>query len=614
MSHNGQEPEPHHEHRAHLNAKTRTISDIDTKLANPLRGIPYETLMIDVEEFARDKELSHLLPQLRKGVLVAQDLDAYQQHDMFTATDRKLLQSRGRSEVPLSIPIMLFLAAITFGMDETVINGAQLSYPKQFGIDTSISRDSWLLGFINAAPYLCCVMVSCWLTHPLNQWLGWKRSIFVAYFISSVACIWSAVTNTWWHLLISRFFLGFGIGPGLATTLLYLSECYQIKIPDRLSFVSAAQVAMLIGRLCGDIVALAFHFIPDSGGIKGLNWRLTLVSPGVPGGIICLLGLFTPESPRWLIAKGRYKDAFDELCRLRTSDFQAAGDLYYIHILLEAEREVKRGRNRLLETFTIPRNRNAMIASWIIIFGQQFCGVNVITRYSSTIFSQSGFSAAGAVAATLGVGYLNMTFGWSVCLVINKLGRRSFLLFTFPCVMTCLLITSFSFWDTLTQGRLAGVTIGIYVFTIFSSPGEPSVPFTYPAEALPLYIRDIGISFAIAAGWFWKFMSSVTWPFLSLVFKPQGAFGWYAAWCMIFWVLTLLFVRETKNKTPDELHQAFSVPILVHTAHVRRIQYAIEKFILLRNPTPERLCEREDTSDARDYALTEMHQNTVMEP
>ncbi|KAI6021269.1 hypothetical protein EDC04DRAFT_2575541 [Pisolithus marmoratus] len=110
-------------------------------------------------------------------------------------------------------------------MDEVVINSAQLSYPKQFGIDTSTCtfptsmlthlsqlfpsvHGSWLLSLINAAPYLCCATVSCWLNHPLHRWLGWKRAIFVTYFISSVGCIWSAVTNTWWHLLISRFFPG----------------------------------------------------------------------------------------------------------------------------------------------------------------------------------------------------------------------------------------------------------------------------------------------------------------------------------------------------------------------------------------------------------------------
>jgi MFS family permease len=123
---------------------------------------------------------------------------------------------------------------------------------------------------------------------------------------------------------------------------------------------------------------LAFYFIPDTPGVTGLNWRLMLGSAGVPGLIVCIQVLFAPESPRWLISKGRYEDAFNELCRLRFSRVQAARDLYYIHVLLEAENEMKQGRNRVVEMFTIPRNRHAALASWVVMFGQQFCGVNVI--------------------------------------------------------------------------------------------------------------------------------------------------------------------------------------------------------------------------------------------
>lgn len=166
------------------------------------------------------------------------------------------------------------------------------------------------------------------------------------------------------------------------------------------------------------------------------------------------------------------------------------------------------------------------------------------------------------------------------------------------------------------RGRLAGVAIGIYLFPIFYSLGEVSAPLLYSAEAFPLYILDIGISFAVATGWFWKFVSSATWPFLLLVFKPQGAFAWYAVSCMIFWVLILLFVRETKDKTPDEVHQAFSVPTRVHVAYALR--RGIKKFIPLQNTTPEELCQprpnSEDTSDVGDDVMKELHQNTAVEP
>ncbi|KAI5984767.1 hypothetical protein EDC04DRAFT_2914118 [Pisolithus marmoratus] len=606
MSDSAQESKPRHEHHPHLDAKTRAVANVDAKLANPLRGVPYETLMNDVEVFAQERGLSHILPELKKGALVAQNADVYKQNDMFTDEDRKFLEDevthKWRQTWTLYyMVIMSSLAAAVQGMDEAVINGAQLFYPSQFGMDTTTSRGSWLLGLVNSAPYLCCATLSCWLTHPLNQWLGRKKTIFVTCFISFATCIWSAVTNTWWHLFIARFFLGFGIGPKSATVPVYAAECAPAAIRGALVMMWQMWTAFGIGF--GDLIDLVFYFIPDSGGIRGLNWRLMLASAGIPGLIVCLQVLNAPESPRWLIGKGRYEDAFNELCRLRFSRVQAARDLYYIHVLLEAENEMKKGRNRVVEMFTIPRNRNAAIASWIVMFGQQFCGVNVIAYYSSNVFSQSGFSDTSALAASFGFGALNWLFALPAVFTIDTFGRRNLLLFTFPCMAACLLITGFSFWETAEKGRVAGVAIGMYLFAIFYSPGEGPVPFTYSAEAFPLYIRDIGMSFATATTWFWNFILSITWPRLVLAFKPQGAFGWYAAWCIVLWFLILLFVRETKGRTLEELDQVFSVPLRVHAAYgLRQIPYGIKKFILFQNPTPEELYQPESDSEVNSNA------------
>jgi hypothetical protein len=62
----------------------------------------------------------------------------------------------------------------------------------------------------------------------------------------------------------------------------------------------------------------------------------------------------------------------------------------------------------------------------------------------------------------------------------------------------------------------------------------------------PVHVRDVGMSFATATTWCFNFILSFTWPHLLTAFKPQGAFAWYGAWCLILWCLILLFVPETK--------------------------------------------------------------------
>lgn len=125
-----------------------------------------------------------------------------------------------------------------------------------------------------------------------------------------------------------------------------------------------------------------------------------------------------------------------------------------------------------------------------------------------------------------------------------------------------LFFTGFSFWiPQQATAHIACIALGIYLFGVVYSPGEGPVPFTYSAEAYPLYIRPMGMSLATATTWFFNFVLSVTWPSLLGAFKPQGAFSFYAAWNIVGFFAVLFFVPETKEKTLEELDSVFDVSI-----------------------------------------------------
>lgn len=86
----------------------------------------------------------------------------------------------------------------------------------------------------------------------------------------------------------------------------------------------------------------------------------------------------------------------------------------------------------------------------------------------------------------------------------------------------CLLFTGFSFFIPDENARTACVATGIYLFMVVYSPGEGPVPFTYSAEAFPLYVREYGMAFATATTWGFNFILSLTWPALVKAFTPQG--------------------------------------------------------------------------------------------
>jgi MFS family permease len=230
--------------------------------------------------------------------------------------------------------------------------------------------------------------------------------------------------------------------------------------------------------------------VKDTGAI---SWRLQFGSAFIPAVPLWAGVYFCPESPRWYIKKGKYKNAYQSLRRLRNTELQAARDLYYIYAQIRLETELVKKSNyitRFIELFTIPRVRRATLASFTVMIAQQMCGINIIAFYSSTVFSQAGASVTNSLLASWGFGLVNFVFAWPAVWTIDTFGRRSLLLFTFPQMAWTLLAAGLCFLiPQSSKAHLGLVAMFIYLFAAFYSPGEGPVPFTYSAEVFPLSHR-----------------------------------------------------------------------------------------------------------------------------
>ena len=126
------------------------------------------------------------------------------------------------------------------------------------------------------------------------------------------------------------------------------------------------QVWTAFGIMLGNAADLCFYKVPDTANITGLNWRLMMASAMMPALVVISFVFMCPESPRWYMSKGRHYKAYQSMTRLRFNKVQAARDVFYMHTLLEAEGLINvKGKSQLLELFTIPRNRRALIGSEI---------------------------------------------------------------------------------------------------------------------------------------------------------------------------------------------------------------------------------------------------------
>lgn len=323
--------------------------------------------------------------------------------------------------------------------------------------------------------------------------------------------------------------------------------------------------------------------VVDTGKIA---WRLQIGSAFIPALPLLVGVFFCPESPRWYIKKGRYRDAYNSLTKLRNHPIQAARDLYYIYAQLQVESEFVGKSNyfkRITELVTIPRVRRATLASGVVMLAQQMCGINIIAFYSSTVFQQAGASAKTALVASFGFGLVNFVFAIPALKTIDTYGRRSLLLFTFPQMAWTLLAAGLCFLiPSDNKAHLGLVATFIYLFAAFYSPGEGPVPFTYSAEVFPLSHREVGMAYAVAVCLGFAAVLSITFPRMIVAMTSTGAFGFYAGLNVIAFCMIFLFVPETKQRTLEELDYIFAVPTRTFTKYqlTKTLPYWIQRYVL----------------------------------
>ncbi|KAG6850372.1 hypothetical protein H0H93_014326 [Arthromyces matolae] len=498
----------YHDEEQHVNL----ANNVQAKIQNPLHGIPKEKLLNQVDQFAREQEMEDILPLLRKGALLAQnpkdfetipELDEDDREAIRRETTHKWSQPR---DLYLTVVVCSIAAAVQ-GWDQTGSNGANLSFPVEFGIPTTAgepnaARNEWIVGLINSGglninsirPYIAACLLGCWLTDPLNHYLGRRGTLFFCGVFCIFAVLGQGFCQTWPQLLICRLLLGLGMGPKASTSPVYAAENTPASV--RGGLVMCWQMWTAFGIMLGTSANLVFV---DVGKIA---WRLQIGSAFLPAVPLTLLIFLCPESPRWLMKKGRYHEAYKSFKRLRCSELQAARDLYYVHRQLSEEFVVMRGStfaNRFIELFTIPRVRRATLASFVVMIAQQMCGINIIAFYSSTIFSVAGYTNKQALLASWGFGMVNWLFAFPAVWTIDTFGRRNLLLFTFPNMAWSLLAAGFSFYMPVDNAaRVPCIALFIFIFAAFYSPGEGPVPFTYSAEVFPLTHREMGMSWADA--------------------------------------------------------------------------------------------------------------------
>ena len=285
------------------------------------------------------------------------------------------------------------VGAVVQGWSQSSMTGANLTWPCELpggigAVDaagTCQTQRKWIFNAINAAIYFSACTIGVWLSDILNdKFWGRRGALMTAGTCTFVASVWSGYCRTWPELLVARLLLGVGYGAKASVVTILEAEVAPGARRGRL--LVSWQVFTAVGIFLGASANLIFNH----------NWRLQISSSYIPSITFVTLAWACSESPRWLIKKERYKEAFQVLRDLRGTDLQAARDLYYIYAQLRVEMSLFAGESsarqrlvnwrvywtyslelarssyilRVRQLFSVVRNRRAALASAVVMASQ----------------------------------------------------------------------------------------------------------------------------------------------------------------------------------------------------------------------------------------------------
>ncbi|WFD01128.1 hypothetical protein MYAM1_003889 [Malassezia yamatoensis] len=359
-----------------------------------------------------------------------------------------------------------------------------------------------------------------------------------------------------------------GIGNGLDTASIPMLQS-ELSKPKNRGFLVFIEGALLAGGVMVSYwIDFGFYFFR----LNSVQWRFPIAFQAAFA-LVLLLGIFfIPESPRWLVKKGRSDEARRVMSRLRNlpeDNFEITSEVKALEdAIFRLENEKGPFKFRELATMGPEQNLYRVIIACVAQMFQQLTGINNLTYYANTVFQMVNSDDVPTRLLVCGSGVLYFVAAAAAMFVIDVAGRRNLMIWCAAGMALCFAIMSGMIYKVM-QGNDLGlpkeqfVTYGkvaeafIYLYFVPWSIGWLGMTWLYPPEVTPIRIRAPAAALSTCSNWIWNFTVVMISP---PAFKNlrNHTFTMFGAFNVMFIPFVYMFFPETKQRGLEEMDLFFA--------------------------------------------------------
>jgi len=422
------------------------------------------------------------------------------------------------------------IGGLMFGFDIAIISGAVPFIQPYFG------WNELQLGW-GVSSLLVGAIIGAFGSGILTDKYGRKKILIVVALFFAVSCVLTALAGSSVIFITARLAGGLAVGAASVLSPMYVAEVAPPGIRGKL--VAIYQLTIVVGILCSYMINYWLVGLED-------NWRWMFATGVFPSILFFVLLFYIPESPRWLYRAGRKNEALTVLTRIGGESLAEAEISEIAESVKPDSSSVSPG-----ELFK-PAYRKVMLAGFFLAVLVQISGINTIIDYAPKILLAAGVEIKSALLQTSLVGLINFLFTFVAILLIDKVGRRMLYLVGSMGMVVTLLLLAASFHLEM-QGTFTLIFILLFIAFFASCIGP--VFWTLVSEIFPNRIRGKAVAFASFTQWIFNFLVVLLFPHFLLSIGGAATFLFLALMSFLQWLLTYLYVPETKGKSLEEIEQ-----------------------------------------------------------